>query len=769
MKNRKIEYLIITNILFLLFLLISNNIIYAFIETIPDNISLDIKNIYKKHGFDEKDKYDIKTYLKKDFPQIKKPNKNRCATSLIRELSIYISSCNPELKKILQHKYGLLRPTDTPVDPNEDYYGTGIEVKEYRTKHFIIHYVDVLENTHAVSRKDENSNGIPDIIESYETIIEECWDKETALFRAPIDDGDKYYDLYLLNLQNGPSPDAYAYANTDPTENHPLHSSTFIVMDNDYTDGSYPDITKDNLIDNIKVIFAHEFFHAIQNAYNSYATFGDIWFSEACATWMEDEIYDDINLYYYYLPDFFNNPELSLEHIISDNPGSSDWTYEYGECVLVKFLQAKYGITVIKEIWEYYEYYGDTYMTKPYKYVEGLAFNGLSKSLTKRNISFIDMLGDFRIACYFVGINYNKNFAIEDETQFYPPEVSVKISNVFSYPFKSFSSDPYKSPQGTGAYYMIFDSKSYESATLDLLFEGDTKTKLTWGGKIIKLKKDNSTPEVDNFKFEFDNVYAASIKIPDFGNIYSKVILIPYIINIINYNRFPFTIRAIESIPPDDVKNVYIQTLYDSDVKISWTNPSDKDLAGILILRNDSTEIKEFDTTNNKIVFNNLDTTFIDRGLITNKIYYYRIFSYDFYDNYSGGIDASIQVFDTTPPPDITSLEAIDDNTDGKVNLNWKTYINPPDIANFAVYFDTINFSEVNSKEPVKTLNQDIKEYQISGLQNGLQYYFAVIGIDRTGNKDLSVTAKKAIPTWDTTPPLPVDKYLTAIPVDSGK
>ena len=37
---------------------------------------------------------------------------------------------------------------------------------------------------------------------------------------------------------------------------------------------------------------AHEFFHAVQFAYDAA---DDQWFMESTATWMEDEIYDDVN------------------------------------------------------------------------------------------------------------------------------------------------------------------------------------------------------------------------------------------------------------------------------------------------------------------------------------------------------------------------------------------------------------------------------------------------------------------------------------------
>ena len=66
--------------------------------------------------------------------------------------------------------------------------------------------------------------------------------------------------------------------------------------------------------DILKVTIAHEFFHTIQYSY----FFGNIlneniWWLEATATLMEDEVYDSIDDYINYMNNFFNSSHKSFE------------------------------------------------------------------------------------------------------------------------------------------------------------------------------------------------------------------------------------------------------------------------------------------------------------------------------------------------------------------------------------------------------------------------------------------------------------------------
>ena len=68
------------------------------------------------------------------------------------------------------------------------------------------------------------------------------------------------------------------------------------MLDNDYSRREFPTNTP---LENMHVTAAHEYFHAVQFAYDF---FEDGWFMEATATWAEDELFDTVNDNVNYLP-----------------------------------------------------------------------------------------------------------------------------------------------------------------------------------------------------------------------------------------------------------------------------------------------------------------------------------------------------------------------------------------------------------------------------------------------------------------------------------
>jgi len=109
-----------------------------------------------------------------------------------------------------------------------------------------------------------------------------------AGYRAPKPDktkgGDSKIDIYIDSLQ----PGLYGYCTTDQKVKPPKFDVwAYCVLDNDYA--GFPNNTP---LQNMQVTAAHEFYHAVQFAYDINE---DGWFMEATATWAEDELYDDVN------------------------------------------------------------------------------------------------------------------------------------------------------------------------------------------------------------------------------------------------------------------------------------------------------------------------------------------------------------------------------------------------------------------------------------------------------------------------------------------
>ncbi len=181
----------------------------------------------------------------------------------------------------------------------------------------------------------ENDNVTVSLANTYLEIAEATWSKEIDElgFKMPKNTNIKKIDMYLGNRL------AYNYeTNINETiginyagwaAEYPSDNTPFFVLN--------PNLEEDIL----KVTIAHEFFHTIQYSY----FFGNIlneniWWLEATATLMEDEVYDSIDDYINYMNNFFNASHKSFELY--------DGSHEYAMVIFTKYIKEKYGLEIIK-------------------------------------------------------------------------------------------------------------------------------------------------------------------------------------------------------------------------------------------------------------------------------------------------------------------------------------------------------------------------------------------------------------------------------------
>jgi hypothetical protein len=116
------------------------------------------------------------------------------------------------------------------------------------------------------------------------------------------------------------------------------------VLDNDYLHQQFP---ANSPADNFRVTAAHEYFHAVQFAYDISE---DPWIMEATATWAEDELYDSINdnlQYLRYGP--MRHPEQSMDQFSG--------LFHYGTWSFFRFLTERFGAsqggmpTLVRDLW----------------------------------------------------------------------------------------------------------------------------------------------------------------------------------------------------------------------------------------------------------------------------------------------------------------------------------------------------------------------------------------------------------------------------------
>lgn len=171
----------------------------------------------------------------------------------------------------------------------------------------------------------------------------------SAGFRVPITDtpagGNWKVDIYLADLsQIG----AFGYCSPDEAITTHAPASAYCVLDNNYAASEYG--TTNTPTEFLQVTAAHEFFHVVQFAYD---VLEDRWFMEATATWVEDEVYDNVNDNRFYLPHGpMGVPHRPLDTFSDQNAA------QYGAWIFFRFLSERYDFTVagipviVRRMWD---------------------------------------------------------------------------------------------------------------------------------------------------------------------------------------------------------------------------------------------------------------------------------------------------------------------------------------------------------------------------------------------------------------------------------
>ncbi|AFH50783.1 Hypothetical protein IALB_3080 [Ignavibacterium album JCM 16511] len=212
--------------------------------------------------------------------------------------------------------------------------------------------------------------------------------------------GDDRYDIYILDLGGS----YYGYTQFEDLIGNGKYL-TFTVIDNDYQ-GYFS-----TGINGARVTVAHEFHHGIQAGNYIYRD-SDLFYYEITSTAMEEFVFDDVNDYYAYMPDYFNNPTRAF----AQNNG-------YNLAIWNIFLKDRFGFDILKRQWELMP--------------SARALNAINISLNEKGSTFRNELNKFGVWTYFT--NYRtfpgKYF---DEAANYP---LIRTTNpmIFTPPSKTFT------------------------------------------------------------------------------------------------------------------------------------------------------------------------------------------------------------------------------------------------------------------------------------------------------------------------------------------
>src|SRR3954452_4630048 len=234
------------------------------------------------------------------------------------------------------------RPTDDP-DPNRNAYSVP-EAKRSPacSRHFCVHWVD--QGLDALDLSDHNGDDIPDFGERVANVAERVHEVENGKlgWQEPRSDGRRggrngKTDVYLSQIGG----ELFGYAAPDrgqATKQHriPRRLHGYLVLDNDYSAFEFPG-TKP--LSDLEVTFAHEYNHILQFGYDAYQ---DPWFAESSATWMEDQVYNEIDDYLRYVRRWVK---------LWETPLTTSSIKEYGSAVWNQWLARRYGESIVRNAW----------------------------------------------------------------------------------------------------------------------------------------------------------------------------------------------------------------------------------------------------------------------------------------------------------------------------------------------------------------------------------------------------------------------------------
>lgn len=229
-------------------------------------------------------------------------------------------------------------PPDNPSDPYDVYYGNGAEVETACGDDVCLHWVE--SGDHATVDPAYRALTLETLNEVHDAY-------EAAGYRSPLPDGaaggDNRTDVYLANVD---ALGLYGYCTSDePLAEGKYAYWAYCVLDNDYAlfDNRAPEA-------NMRVTAAHEYYHAVQFAYDALE---DGWLMENTATWAEDELFDDVNDNYSYL----EHGQMGASQLPLDTM-NTEGLEQYGNWTLFRMLSEKVpgeqgGMSdVVRRIWE---------------------------------------------------------------------------------------------------------------------------------------------------------------------------------------------------------------------------------------------------------------------------------------------------------------------------------------------------------------------------------------------------------------------------------
>ena len=345
--------------------------------------------------------------VRKRFNDVVRPNPEE-ATFLLRDLAVRKGLLSGASRREAERL--LARPTDGSADPTGFGYDRTADARWSCTTNVCIHYVTSTND--APDLTDTNGNGLPDYVDVAKQVFEnEVWATEVGLYgyrppksdlSSPTNGGDRRIDIYLADVG---ADRLYGFCTSDDphlenTSTYPYYdASAYCVVDDDFDPNQYGGTATG--LTALRVTAAHEFFHAIQYAYDISE---DVWFMENTGTWIEDEVYDAVDDNYQYLgASALSNPHKALDY--------GDGFFQYGNWIFWRFLSEHFGRSlqgagIVKESWQQ----ADAAAGGPDRF----SLEAVEVAVGHRGESFGDLFAQFGAANFQPQGSYEEGAAYEE-------------------------------------------------------------------------------------------------------------------------------------------------------------------------------------------------------------------------------------------------------------------------------------------------------------------------------------------------------------------
>ena len=245
--------------------------------------------------------------------------------------------------RVPHHFEQRVRPTQ-PGAMHSYQSGTVVQTLDSTGGHFKIWYVTTTIDH--VPLADADTDQIPDYVQQVATSFDAVYDYDavTLGFRPPVDDttvgagddgGDSRFDVYLIDF-GGAGDGAFA---SDGCLVGTQRCAGHMTVENDGL------ALYGTVIRGANILASHEYFHAIQSAYDSEQ---ESWWIESTATWNEE-------MFFPAQSDFENALDGYLtqtDRPIYEPPIGPVPAFAYGLAIWAQFLTERFDDATVRQIWE---------------------------------------------------------------------------------------------------------------------------------------------------------------------------------------------------------------------------------------------------------------------------------------------------------------------------------------------------------------------------------------------------------------------------------